>query len=109
MSDDEKIQAASFEVAPPRIKPNMSRREWERLADGVETIDVEPGKVRVDERGGLNVLFITVGPKHYVKRLAARTARERGFVLTDVRRYGRVPNSATGGMNCYIVRFERRQ
>lgn len=87
-----------------------SRREWAELAEHAEFHDLA-GKLTVDADGGLTAMFLTPGPRFYVRRCFERFARARGFVLTSVRREPPpMVNPVTGERNdVYSIRLERRQ
>jgi hypothetical protein len=94
-------------MTAPRLR---SRREWAALAERAEFRDLA-GKFTVDADGGLTAMFLTPGPRFYVKRCFERFARARGFVLTSVRREPPpLFHPFTGERNdVYSIRLERRQ
>ena len=95
----------------PRSHPApRSRRESAAAAERVELFNV-PDEFEVDADGGVTAMMLTIGPKFYVRRVYERLAKEKGFIVTSVRRSPPpLVNPLTGELNhVYAVRLERRQ
>jgi hypothetical protein len=95
----------------PRSHPApRTRKEWAAAAERVEFINVA-GKFKTDADGGVTAMMLTIGPKFYVRRVYERLAKEKGFIVTSVRRSPPpLVNPLTGELNhVYAVRLERRQ
>ncbi len=86
-----------------------SLRGWLRAAEAAD-LGMLFGELHPDGAGRLRAMFITLGPKPYVRRLAERFGQRHGYAVAGVRRHGRIGNPVTGEMNTgYIVEFRRPQ